>query len=144
MYRKRAWVRCQLVVFRGPWPRLFLLPSCRPRPPYMKCILSRLWELDIRYFHSADWVCWWRLCHNGPLSWFSSKAVTWCTHNTKYINIIINDFKIYLVFLQHFENRRFQTTAQTLRHNMACIVTSPPCSRTSSPADLLALLPVKL
>jgi hypothetical protein len=46
--------------------------------------------------------------------------------------------------LQHFENKLFQTTEQTLRHNMACVVTSLPCSRTSSPADLPALIPVKL
>jgi hypothetical protein len=63
------------------------------------------------------------------------------TQNIK--NTVLNDFRIYLVFLQHFENKLFQTTAQTLRHNMACVVTSPPWSRTSWPADLPALIPVK-
>jgi trimethylamine:corrinoid methyltransferase-like protein len=64
--------------------------------------------------------------------------------NTKHINTVVNDVRIYLVFLQHFENKRFKTTAQTQRHNMACFVTSLPCSGTSSPADLPALIPVKL
>jgi hypothetical protein len=64
--------------------------------------------------------------------------------NTKHTNTVINDFRMYLVFLQHFENEWFKTTAQTLRHNMACIVTSQPSSRTSSPADLPALIPVEL
>jgi hypothetical protein len=40
------------------------------------------------------------------------------------------------MFLQHFENKLFQTIAQTLRQNMARVVTSLLCSRTSSPADL--------
>jgi hypothetical protein len=41
-------------------------------------------------------------------------------YNTKHINTIINDFGIYLVFLQHFENKRLQTTVQMVCHNMAC------------------------
>jgi hypothetical protein len=63
--------------------------------------------------------------------------------NTKHINTVINYFRI-LVFLQHFENKLFETTAKTLRHNMACVMTSLPCSRTSSPADLPALIQEKL
>jgi hypothetical protein len=60
--------------------------------------------------------------------------------------VMLDNTKLYNLFSDflHFENKLFQTTAQTLRHNMACIVTSLPCSRTSSPADLLALIQVKL
>jgi hypothetical protein len=78
--------------------------------------------------------------NNGLLSWFSPNAVVWCTCNTRHIKTVINDFIIYLVFLQHFENKRFQTTAQTLRHNTACVVTLLPWSDTSSPLDLLSLI----
>jgi hypothetical protein len=63
--------------------------------------------------------------------------------NTKTYKHRFNDFRIYLGFLQHFENKLFQTTAQTLRHNMACVVTLPLCCRTSWLAELPALIPVK-
>jgi hypothetical protein len=60
------------------------------------------------------------------LSGFSPNTVTWCTYNTKHINTIIHDFIIYLVLLQHFENKQFQTTTQTLlsQQGVRCDVTT--------------------
>jgi hypothetical protein len=44
--------------------------------------------------------------------------------NTKHINAVINGFRIYLVFLQHFENKWFQTTNATSQHGVRCDVTT--------------------